>query len=74
LNSISAEALGDYWSAPQIAANAVIFCNLLGALLLGFVVGYERTYHGRPRSRHAKRPASTVRRPNPTSRLPKSNG
>ena len=30
-----------------MAVNAVIFANLLGALLLGFIVGYERTYHGR---------------------------
>ncbi len=46
-NLLSAESLWAYWSAPQMAANAVILCNLVGALLLGFVVGYERNYHGR---------------------------
>jgi len=47
VNPISSASLLAYWSAPEIAANAVIFANLVGALLLGFVVGYERTYHGR---------------------------
>ena len=36
-----------YWSAPEIAANLLIFINLLGALALGLLVGYERAYHGR---------------------------
>jgi putative Mg2+ transporter-C (MgtC) family protein len=36
-----------FWSAPELAANSIIFLNLTGALLLGFVVGYERAYHGR---------------------------
>jgi putative Mg2+ transporter-C (MgtC) family protein len=44
---ISADTLRAYWSAPEVAANAVIFANLAGALVLGFIVGYERTYHGR---------------------------
>ena len=42
--------LGDlqhYWSAPFLAANAFIGLNLLGALLLGMLVGYERSYNGR---------------------------
>jgi putative Mg2+ transporter-C (MgtC) family protein len=42
--------LGDlhhYWSATFLAANGFIALNLLGALLLGMVVGYERTYNGR---------------------------
>jgi putative Mg2+ transporter-C (MgtC) family protein len=30
-----------------LAANGFIGLNLLGALLLGMLVGYERTYHGR---------------------------
>jgi putative Mg2+ transporter-C (MgtC) family protein len=41
------ESLSRYWSAPEIAANIVVFLNLLGALLLGMLVGYERSYHGR---------------------------
>ena len=36
-----------YWSASQIATNGVIMLNLLGALALGLLVGYERSYHGR---------------------------
>jgi putative Mg2+ transporter-C (MgtC) family protein len=36
-----------YWSHAEIATNAVILLNLLGALLLGLMVGYERSYHGR---------------------------
>jgi putative Mg2+ transporter-C (MgtC) family protein len=36
-----------YWSHAEIATNAVILLNLLGALLLGLLVGYERSYHGR---------------------------
>ena len=36
-----------YWSAPEVTVNLVVFMNIVGALLLGMVVGYERTYHGR---------------------------
>lgn len=44
---LSFESLSAYWSAPIVEANVIIFFNLLGALLLGLVVGYERSYHGR---------------------------
>lgn len=44
---ISNQTLGTYWSAPELSANVLIFLNLVGALLLGLVVGYERTYQGR---------------------------
>ena len=44
---ISAEALGIYWSGDFLAANAFIGLNLIGALLLGMAVGYERTFNGR---------------------------
>jgi len=36
-----------YWSPEELHANIIIFLNLSGALMLGFVVGYERFYHGR---------------------------
>lgn len=36
-----------YWSGPMIAANFLVMLHLLGAFLLGLLVGYERTYHGR---------------------------
>src|SRR3954470_23788040 len=41
------EFLFAYWSAHEIATNGVILLNLVGALLLGLMVGYERSYHGR---------------------------
>jgi putative Mg2+ transporter-C (MgtC) family protein len=47
MSLIPQEALTGYWGAPEIAINLIIFFNLLGALVLGLIVGYERTYHGR---------------------------
>ncbi len=39
--------LATYWTADEITTNLIIFLNLLGALCLGLIVGYERSYHGR---------------------------
>jgi putative Mg2+ transporter-C (MgtC) family protein len=42
--------LGDlqhYWSGAFLAANGFIALNLVGALMLGMLVGYERSYNGR---------------------------
>lgn len=36
-----------YWSGPELRTNGLVFLNLLGAWLLGALVGYERSYHGR---------------------------
>lgn len=36
-----------YWSPAQIEVNLLVFAHLVGALLLGLLVGYERAYHGR---------------------------
>ena len=44
---IAGRDLALYWSGDFLAANAMIGINLLGALLLGMVVGYERSYNGR---------------------------
>lgn len=44
---LTLESLMAYWSAAEVATNIIVFFNLLGALLLGLVVGYERSYHGR---------------------------
>ena len=44
---ITLESLAAYWSTPEIATNLIVFLNLFGALLLGLLVGYERSYHGR---------------------------
>jgi len=47
MDILSIEALEKYWNAPEVAANIVVFLNLLGAFLLGLVVGYERSFRGR---------------------------
>lgn len=36
-----------YWSGDFLGANVFIGVNLVGALLLGMLVGYERSYNGR---------------------------
>ena len=41
------DSLSAYWSSGELATNGVIILNLLGALALGLLVGYERSYHGR---------------------------
>jgi putative Mg2+ transporter-C (MgtC) family protein len=46
-NLLTDSVLMSYWSAPEVAVNLLVFMNIVGALLLGLVVGYERTYHGR---------------------------
>jgi putative Mg2+ transporter-C (MgtC) family protein len=47
MNELSLASLSSYWSASVVATNVIVFLNLLGALLLGLIVGYERAYHGR---------------------------
>lgn len=47
MNELSLENLSTYWATPVVATNIVVFLNLLGALILGLIVGYERSYHGR---------------------------
>lgn len=47
MSLLSYQSLSAYWSAPMVEANIVVFFNLLGALFLGLLVGYERSYHGR---------------------------
>ena len=42
-----APLLRAYWSPHELTINVIVFMNLLGALLLGALVGYERAYHGR---------------------------
>ena len=43
----SHDFLAAYWSPAIVEANLIVFYNLVGALLLGLLVGYERSYHGR---------------------------
>jgi putative Mg2+ transporter-C (MgtC) family protein len=47
MNFLAPESLALYWSSSEVSVNIVIFMNLVGALLLGMLVGYERAYHGR---------------------------
>ena len=39
--------LTGYWDQPEVATNLVVLMNILGALLLGLMVGFERFYRGR---------------------------
>jgi putative Mg2+ transporter-C (MgtC) family protein len=39
--------LQQFWNSEALAANALIALNLIGALALGMLVGYERSYRGR---------------------------
>ena len=41
------DLIAAYWSTPELITNLVILLHLAGALLLGLLVGYERSYHGR---------------------------
>ncbi len=43
----STPTLSSYWSAPMVEANFFILLHMAGALVLGLLVGYERSYHGR---------------------------
>lgn len=47
MDLLSFENLHAYWSNAQIQANFLILLNIVGALLLGMIVGYERSYRGR---------------------------
>jgi putative Mg2+ transporter-C (MgtC) family protein len=47
MNTLSFESLSAYWSVNEVSTDVVVFLNIFGALLLGLVVGYERSFHGR---------------------------
>ncbi len=47
METLSLESLARFWSAGEVAVNLVVVVNVLGALFLGLLVGYERSYHGR---------------------------
>jgi len=44
---LTTDAFAAYWSGPMLVANFFILLHLVGALVLGMLVGYERSYHGR---------------------------
>jgi putative Mg2+ transporter-C (MgtC) family protein len=39
--------LSSFWTDHMVATNLIVIFSLLGALLLGLLVGYERSYRGR---------------------------
>jgi putative Mg2+ transporter-C (MgtC) family protein len=41
------ETLRAYWSMDEMAINGLLFLHLLGALGVGVILGYERSFHGR---------------------------
>lgn len=41
------QMLAGYWNELEIDTNIVILMNIVGALALGLMVGYERSYRGR---------------------------
>lgn len=45
--SLNPSYLASFWSTPMVEVNLLVFFNLAGALILGLLLGYERTYHGR---------------------------
>ena len=47
MNYLNIDSLASYWSFAELGTNLLVFMNIFGALILGLVVGYERSYHGR---------------------------
>jgi len=47
MNLLDLDHLLRYWSAEQWQTNILMLFHLLGAMVLGLVLGYERAYHGR---------------------------
>ena len=44
---LSLQTFAAYWSSDMMVANFLVMLHLLGAFVIGLLVGYERTYHGR---------------------------
>ncbi len=47
MNLLDLDHLLRYWTAEQWQANVLMLLHLLGAMVLGLVLGYERAFHGR---------------------------
>lgn len=43
----ASELLMSYWSPKALEVNTVLLLHLAGSMMLGMLVGYERSYHGR---------------------------
>lgn len=46
-NPLTIDSLAGYWLNPVLGSSIVIVLNLFGALVLGALVGYERTFRSR---------------------------
>src|SRR5438874_9212561 len=47
MNPLSLQRLAEYWADPELGASILIIFNLVGALVLGALVGYERAFRSR---------------------------
>lgn len=47
MNAIHLSDLLHFWPVSDLHPNWLVFLHVVGALLLGLLVGYERSYHGR---------------------------
>jgi putative Mg2+ transporter-C (MgtC) family protein len=47
MNLLDLDHLLRYWVGAQWQANVLMLLHLLGAMVLGLMLGYERAYHGR---------------------------
>jgi putative Mg2+ transporter-C (MgtC) family protein len=47
MKELISELMVGYWTPKEVSVNLIVFANLFGALLLGLLVGYERSYRGR---------------------------
>jgi putative Mg2+ transporter-C (MgtC) family protein len=47
MHHLTSSYLASFWSEEMLEVNLLVFLNLAGALALGLLVGYERSYHGR---------------------------
>jgi len=47
MNLLDFDHLLRYWTAAQWQANVLMLLHLMGAMLLGLILGYERAFHGR---------------------------
>ncbi|MFM8501919.1 MAG: MgtC/SapB family protein, partial [Fluviibacter sp.] len=47
MSQLTHELLLNFWSPKALEVNFVLLLHLVGSMLLGMLVGYERSYHGR---------------------------
>ena len=47
MTPFNSQYLASFWTLPMMGVNLLVFLNLAGAMALGLLVGYERSYHGR---------------------------